>query len=319
MKKNRTLSVLITATLALSAMLVTSPAWADSKSDAEAAFTSGRAKMKEQKYEEAAKLFQASLSAAPSIGAELNLAAAEKELGRWQQAWEHVDHVISMLPKSDERLPLAQALAKEIDGHLGRIKITLLPAVSDAQISIDGTPASAAQSIALSDKGMRVLPGSHNLRAESGKLGAAQRTVTAPVGQDTNVTLTFPSVDNKANVGGGAAGTKDQNATEGGSSPLKTVGFVGIGVGGAALVAGTIFGVLAIGKANIYTGCQDDRPNCKDPTDANKALKSGETFGAVSTVSFVAGGVLLAGGLVLVLIAPSSAKTVGSKGLAITF
>jgi hypothetical protein len=80
------------------------------------------------------------------------------------------------------------------------------------------------------------------------------------------------------------------------SFPARAVGFAVGGVGLAALAVGGVFGAMALStKASdcpMETSCE--------PGTARKAL--GE--GTVSTVGFVAGGVLAAGGLALVLFAP---------------
>jgi hypothetical protein len=88
------------------------------------------------------------------------------------------------------------------------------------------------------------------------------------------------------------------------SSPLKTIGWIGIGVGGAALVASGVTALLALGKK----GDLDDSPNCvdgrcsvleRDPVDGYASLRT------ISTVSFYAGVALAAAGTVLLVSAPS--------------
>jgi hypothetical protein len=98
------------------------------------------------------------------------------------------------------------------------------------------------------------------------------------------------------------------------SSPLRTVGWVTAGVGAAGLALGTVFGVVAIGKRNDYNAavgdpanqCGPNRQTCNQTVkDARNAIDGPAT---ISTVALVAGGVLTAGGLALVLFAPSGKK-----------
>jgi hypothetical protein len=105
------------------------------------------------------------------------------------------------------------------------------------------------------------------------------------------------------------------------SSPLKTVGLVVGGVGVAGLVAGGIFGVIAMSKNNSandgHCGGSLGGPNQCDPTGAG--LRSDAVnAGNISTVAFIAGGVLAAGGATLFLLAPSghvqAAPAVGTTG-----
>lgn len=76
---------------------------------------------------------------------------------------------------------------------------------------------------------------------------------------------------------------------------LRYVGFGGMGLGAIALGIGTGFGISALVRKNDLT-C-DAQGRCDD----GGALSSGKTTADVSTVAFITGGVLAAGGLALVL------------------
>jgi hypothetical protein len=83
----------------------------------------------------------------------------------------------------------------------------------------------------------------------------------------------------------------------GGPSPLRVVGFGAAGVGIAGLAIGAIFGAMA--STSLL------KPHC----DSTKACDPGVVGGArsaatVSTIGFVAGGLLLASGVTLVLLTP---------------
>ena len=98
---------------------------------------------------------------------------------------------------------------------------------------------------------------------------------------------------------GGDAGT---------SSPLKTVGLVVGGVGVAGLVAGGIFGALALSKNASANGghCGGSLGGANQCDATGLSLRSDAVgFGNVSTIAFIAGGVLAAGGATLWLVAPS--------------
>ncbi len=87
-----------------------------------------------------------------------------------------------------------------------------------------------------------------------------------------------------------------------GSSLRKTLGFVGIGVGGAGLVMGAVTGGLAIGKHGALAGeCQNGV--CfghQSDLDAFHLMSN------LSDAGLVAGGVLAAAGVVLVVTAPKN-------------
>jgi hypothetical protein len=105
------------------------------------------------------------------------------------------------------------------------------------------------------------------------------------------------------------------------SSPLKTVGLVVGGVGVAGLAVGGIFGAVALSKnsqANSgHCGGSLGSANQCDATGVD-LRSSAVSAGNVSTIGFVAGGVLLATGATLFLIAPSghvqAAPAVGTSG-----
>jgi hypothetical protein len=91
-----------------------------------------------------------------------------------------------------------------------------------------------------------------------------------------------------------------------GGSPLATIGLVAGAAGIAGLVLGTVTGVLALSTKSSYC------PNgmC-EPGHPASTIHTEET---ISTVGFVAGGILLAGGATLFLVAPKgNAERVGAK------
>ena len=100
-------------------------------------------------------------------------------------------------------------------------------------------------------------------------------------------------------------------------STQKLLGAVSGAVGGAGLIVGGIFGGLTISEASTVNGsCGPGAKNCSSMNygAATGAHSSGVTDGAVSTVGFVAGGILVAAGAVLFFKAPSS-RSSSSTGM----
>jgi hypothetical protein len=93
------------------------------------------------------------------------------------------------------------------------------------------------------------------------------------------------------------------------STTRKTIGFAAIGVGAAGIVVGAITGGLALGLHSTLANA----PSCK--TVCGRAeqgdLDSYNRDGLISTVGFVAGGVLAVAGVVLVVTAPKNPVRVG--------
>jgi hypothetical protein len=107
-----------------------------------------------------------------------------------------------------------------------------------------------------------------------------------------------------------------------GSSSLATIGLVTAGIGVVGLGLGTAFGVDAISKKNdaASSGCSG---NVCTPS-AGATRNDAQSAGNLSTVFFVAGGVLAAAGVTVWLVAPGSshavevAPSVGRGGAGVT-
>jgi hypothetical protein len=127
-----------------------------------------------------------------------------------------------------------------------------------------------------------VNPGAHTLVVRVKDHEDTTESVTIAEGESKRVELKMGAVK-KAVVGpvvGPAPGTE-----QGGTSPLVYAGF-GVGIVGVAV--GTVTGILAFGKAGTA------KDECPTPTDCNQtgvdAASSGRTFGTISTVGFIVGG-----------------------------
>ncbi len=137
-----------------------------------------------------------------------------------------------------------------------------------------------------------------------------QRIVIKVPGRDDNEQrITLQPKDKKALevVVGAASMAQDDNGNAK-QKIRRNVGFVLLGTGAAAVAFGGVMGGLAIGQNGaVKEHCE--ALDC-DPTGLD-AVSQGRTFGNLSTVGFVAGGVVAAAGVVLVLTAPKSQPKTG--------
>ena len=86
------------------------------------------------------------------------------------------------------------------------------------------------------------------------------------------------------------------------SGSSKTVPYVLLGVGGVGLIAGSIFGVIALGKkTSLDNACGNDKGHC--PLSAQGDIDSIHSAATVSTVGFVVGGLSAGVGTLLLLTA----------------
>jgi hypothetical protein len=167
---------------------------------------------------------------------------------------------------------------------------------SDVTLSIDGQPVASS----IIGKPRLINPGAHRVEAQ---LGAVQKSASVDMlaGKEASVVLELgPSAVRK----GPATQPPPTGDNAPPTSPRRTLGWVGIGVGGAGIVLGSVMGVLTISKRAALkdSGCSDTR--C--PHEKQAQVDRLNTFRAVSSVGFIAGGVLATSGIVLLLTAPSS-------------
>jgi hypothetical protein len=98
-------------------------------------------------------------------------------------------------------------------------------------------------------------------------------------------------------------------ADRGGSSPQRTLGWATLGVGAAGIAVGSITGLMALskhGEIEDHEACADDR--CARAGGSEELVNSYNSLRTFSSIGFIAGGVLAAGGAALILTAPNESK-----------
>ncbi len=280
------------ASLALFFAVALTPnlAFADSSPAADALFRAGREAYVHGDFPEAAARFAESQRLDPAPGTLLNLALAEEKMNRLALAWEHARAAEAQLSPRDERWRLAQELFARVDTKLPRLTLTHDSALpDDAVVVLDGQELRAASfGIALPAD-----PGVHRVVVRA--KGHLDRDIEIRLAEGAVWTeriepgaATMPSRT-------AMAATPAEN-TSSHRGPGRTLGFVGLGASGAAVVTGAVFGVLALDRSRVSdahcTGGCDDL--------GLDAQRSGRTFAAISTASLIGGGVMaIAGGIAL--------------------
>lgn len=100
---------------------------------------------------------------------------------------------------------------------------------------------------------------------------------------------------------GSAAPTLERNT----GSSLTTLGWVAVAIGAGGIGLGTTAGIVSIKKKSELedNGC-NDHYQCNDAVLTSSRMKSYDSWRTVSTVGFVAGGVLAAAGITLLIVTP---------------
>jgi hypothetical protein len=306
----------IFATLALAGSTVR----ADDRAAARALFEEGRRLMKAGDVADACPKFEAAAHLTQTSGVRLNLAVCWEKLGRTASAWAMYDEARVIAERSGDASQLDLALKGKaaLEPKLSRILVSV-PAASlarDLQVTRDGEPVlSGAWGV-----GVPVDPGPHQIAASapgrkawSTKIdvaaGAATLTVMVPVLEpEAPKVAALPPPEPRAPVTTGQPATQppapvDTQSTSGSSgSTQRLIGAVAAGVGVVGLGVGSYFGIKTASDKSTYQA-HEANGQCIDLT-CQTVSHNAASEGNISTVLFIAGGVVLAGGAVLWLTAP---------------
>lgn len=278
---------------------------------AEQFFLDGRAAMKRKEFEKARAMFAESQRLDPAPGTLVNLAVAEEKVGKLSLAWEHARAAMEGLPEGDDRKTVARTLLDSLEPRLARLTLRADKALPEGtKITVDDVELSVASlGVALPED-----PGEHRVVIKSpGRKDLSVAVKLKEGGKETYTVQLGEISSEKVTPGGGEGGHTGGAATEPGSSPLRAMGYVAGGLGIAGLAVGSVFGILTIDRKNTTEA------HCKPTCDSTglSAESDGKTYGPVSTISFIAGGVLLAGGVTLILVAPTGDKRAAWQSLPI--
>ena len=261
----------------------------------------------------------------PAIGTALYLGECYERWGKIASAWAMFREAQDLAVKrGDKRAPIAKDRADKLVPS--KVVVALAPGadVPGLEVRRDGVVVSAVSfGTAIPTDG-----GSHTFAATAPNHRKWDSTIVVP-DRSGNVNVTIPKLDETT-----AAVVPDKPPPpvdnpppppidhpppppggDVGPSPgggQRIAGLTVAGVGVASLIVGTAFGAVASSKwsaSNAEGRCNPDSTTCLDPS--GPGLRSDAfTAATISTVTFIAGGVLVAGGLVLFFTAPKApAKT----------
>jgi hypothetical protein len=319
--------------LAFVALALTSrPAPAQTKDDlarADALFNAAKALTDAGDYQDACAKFAESKRLAPGLGVTLYLADCYERTGRTASAWTEFRSAEGQArQRNDKRADVARGRAQTLEAKLNRVTITVAPSVplSGLQVLRDGLPVEREEL----GVAVPVDPGDHTVVVSAP--GHAARTFNAhvgPEGQTATVSVdslgpsTAPepaataappppaAVSSAAGPSspapaGPTAASSPETATPAPEDPGKTRKLIGLGVGAAGvvgIVVGGIFGAIAENKLTQSNSSHCDSTDHCDPTGLGLRKDAGNAA-TLSTIAFAAGGVLVAGGVVLYVTAP---------------
>jgi hypothetical protein len=193
----------------------------------------------------------------------------------------------------------------------------------DVKVTMDGVQVATK----LDGRAIDVDPGAHSFTFElADGTRAETRTVAEESGKGKVVSVTLgrppapavvppppplplPVVSPPSAPVAPAPAASEDASSGGGTSPVRTTGFILGAAGIAGLALGTVFGLEALSTKSSHC---DSTGRC-DPGTATTA----DNQATASTIGFIAGGVLFAGGLTMVLLAPKSGQPRPATSLAV--
>jgi hypothetical protein len=238
----------------------------------------------------------------PSLG--LWLARALARGGRLVEAAERYREAADLPIQAGNRAVQAKAKAEavaELEPLLPRIPqlIFQLEGANSSELSVlvDGRAVPASATLAP----YPVDPGEHEIEAKKGQ-EIVRTKVRLAEGQSETVQLRFAPPPPAAPP---PAAPPPPPPPPEGPSTARTLGWAAAIAGGASLAAGALTGVLAASQRSAIL----DDPNCEDnrcPPSQRDEADSLDTLRTVSSVAFIAGGLLAGTGIVLLLTSEST-------------
>jgi len=260
-------------------------------------FNRGKELMGDGKHAAACPKFAESAKLDPRVGTLGQLAACEEHLLHLVSARAHWQQAANLARATgDQRLRLAEKELTRIDALVPKVRITVpRDSPSDMTIRLDKLQ------VGLSSIGVPIPldPGAHSISVLVA--GSPAWNKTFELRANGAVTpIEIPTLEEKedAAVAPPAPAAPAPPPPRSSTSAMTTVGVVAGGVGIVGLAMGAYFGGVAQAKLDDSNdlGCTDD-DSC--PPVAAERRDEARTAGDLSTVFFLAGGTLLAGGITL--------------------
>lgn len=285
----------VTAALLFAAPASLAQPAAGDRAAAEVLFKEGRNLVKAGSWAAGCPKFEASLALSPSASVMLNLARCHEHDGKLATAWSDYNRALTLNAETEgaERRTELEAVAKQglaaLEPRVPKLRVVVTAPAPGLAVRRDGRelPAAALGEALPAD------PGPHEVSATAPGRRPETRSAMLEEGKTTTIEIALaPAVVAAAPR---SAGLRPLGIA------LTALGAVGLGVGAAT-------GILSLNKVSAVkaschgTSCfsddQADRSNVADAT----------TLGNVSTAGFVAGGVLAAAGVVLIVLRPAPAE-----------
>ena len=276
----------------------------DDAATAQALFDAGKKAMEAGDLATACPKFAESQRLDPKTGTLTGLALCHEKQGKNASAWAEFLEVSTLAQRANqaERAAFAKQHASDLEPKLSKLTITV-----DAE-----TAKLAGLAIKRDDQSVRqatwgvalpVDPGSHTIEATAN--GKQKWTQQVDIGEQADTkSVAVPALEDDTSGNKTETPKTDDSSTEttpsnNGGGSKKTIGLVVGGVGAAALVAGTIFGIEALSKSS--TAKKDCSPSSCGDASSVSAMSDAKSAALISDIGFGVGVVALGVGAYLFL------------------
>ncbi len=314
-------------TLTVALLLSGSVAFAQGKpandpAAAQALFYEARTLMQQNRYGDACPKLEESLRLDYGIGTEFNLADCHEHIGKIATAWSGFLSVAaaSKAKNQIEREKVARERAKKLEPRLPKLVIEVPAPTAGLEVKRDGVLVGNAAW----GTPVPVDPGTHRIAAVAPGKQPWETTVQATEGKVAKVslprelpnapvavvpqaplpittTMTAPTPVEEPQPITSFPEPVDERK----GSTQRGIGWVASGLGVAGLGVAAGFGLDSLAKRNqARNHCDGDLCDAQGVDLRDRAIRSGN----VATISTIAGGAALLGGIVLILTAPSGTE-----------
>ncbi|MBW2455530.1 MAG: hypothetical protein JRI68_13505 [Deltaproteobacteria bacterium] len=268
------------------------------------------------KYDEALPLFREAHEGSGSPNARIYVARCLRELGRVPEAYEEMKGTVADAAARAETekkyIPTRDSAAAELallERRVGQLVIAVTAPPADTVVQINGSELDSSK-LGLP---VAVHPGKVAVSVRAPGKEPVHRAIEVPAGQTRSLALTLEdaAADGPAVPEADPSGGADEIETDGGE--LRIVGFVVAGLGLAGI---GVFAATASMAKSDYDELDDECGGSTCPPSEQGRVDDGRTLTTVANVSLIAGSVLVAGGVAMILFGgPSESDDSASAAL----
>jgi hypothetical protein len=279
------------------------PAEVDPQVEARQQYQMGREAFAAKRFVEAAMHFEAAAAQRPHAVALYTAALAWEQAGRPERAADAYARALEVPGLNADQAGKARDRVAQLERTLGTLAVM---APEGWRLQLDNFTEVTGHAR------LHAPPGVHTLTVRPPGKAIHKREVTFEAGQTVRLEIAEDTEASAAvakreppkeepkpelHADGSKAGRDAGSAPEASGSLRRTLGFVALGAGGLGLVSGIVLGTQAVSAGDAY-----------DAAPSRAGLDHAESLATWTTVTFIASGVFLAGGVTLLLLPESAAS-----------